>query len=236
MSFNFKSINDNIENSVTTQMCPILSLQDFKTIWFKNEKDILFLLNQLNSLDFRPEITLDMIDLDDTLYSRDQQIQESQWSDNRAEKWNQVVLEKYWIANFTEKYYKYSDIVKSLLEVLISKQSLIITAWIPAIQFGKLNRLDINPSTLPVIVSSKTNQKTVKLVSYIVNNLKFKPWKIIIYDDKVGDFHKKIPSLSKILWIEIVVNKVELSKQDPTKILSLNQKIYISWEIPNFNH
>ena len=55
----------------------------------------------------------------------------------------------------------------------------------------------------------------------------FLPGKIIIYDDRVGNFLDKVPSLVKLLGIEIVVNEVRLSEKSINKIESISQTIFL---------
>lgn len=81
----------------------------------KNIGNLITLAAQIESLPYRPEVTQNVIDFDDTLYSRYSQLQLPEFQDNRGEAGNALIREQIGFRNFIERFYTRSGAVKRIL-------------------------------------------------------------------------------------------------------------------------
>ncbi len=224
----FSLLRDYIRESDHQEVSGLIQPEDIFNLWFWSIDEIIPILQRLFQLTYFPEKTLDVIDFDDTLYSRTPQLQEARFQENRWEAGNKMILEELgWYSNFTERYYSTTNLVKNIVQVVLSKTSLILTAGKIELQGSKLNKTRLSRAWVNVNVVASSKDKPRQLLEYIVNDLWYIPGKIIIYDDRVRYFKKAWPALSKMLWwIEIVIDKVKLKDSDISNIQRIEQTIY----------
>lgn len=225
-------LNNRITHSETFEV-PGLILPDDIENFQSNVGSILSFSAALDSLPNRPEITLNMLDFDDTLHSRSRQLQMPLLQDNRGLEWNRVLKEVIWYQKVLEDFYTHNHVIRRLLGV-IEKQSsthkaFILTAGETNWQMAKCESVWINNYEVPIEVVEKGSDKPRKLLEYIIA-LGYIPWKIIIYEDRPEYFLESGAALSKMLqWTEIVVDKVVLSQWTTSRqIESIEQTIFVA--------
>ena len=92
----------------------------------------------------------------------------------------------------------------------------------------KVDSLDICRESVALITVDFALKKPLELIKYIIDTLKYVPWKIIIYEDKPECFEWEMQSIRQLLpKTEIVVDKVFLNPPWMMKqIHSIEQNIY----------
>ncbi|NDK09799.1 hypothetical protein GW846_03405 [Candidatus Gracilibacteria bacterium] len=225
-----RGLNDRIVSSITHE--PLNKLLHPVSVFSKNIGDLLSLGERLSRLDYRAESTLNVVDFDDTLYSRYEQLQLKGFQDNRGEMGNKFVRENFGFRKFIEKFYSRSRAVEKILGVVESQTethtSLILTAGMQDLQELKVDSLDICRESVALITVDFALKKPLELIKYIIDTLKYVPGKIIIYEDKPECFEGEMQSIRQLLpKTEIVVDKVFLNPPGMMKqIHSIEQNIY----------
>jgi len=186
--------------------------------------------SQLDQLPYAANATLNMLDFDDTLYSRTPQLQLPTFQDNRGSAWDRV-LEEMGHQNVLEQFYRSSRAVRRLMWI-IEKQwknhkALILTAWNDDWQIGKCASIWIHGWVVPIEVVPSWADKPRTLLEYIIE-LWYIPGKIIIYEDRPEYFLQSASALAKMLpHTEIVIDKVTLAQWHPSRqIDSIEQTIF----------
>lgn len=193
---------------------------------------IFTMFNEVIKLPHNPNEKLNVIDLDDTIYSRFNQLQLSLLNENRGEEWNKVIREIMWgYEKFCEMFYKDTQAVPEFVDMIKNQNSMILTAWRPEFQEFKLKNIWSNLDKADRIVVDSSKQKPAYLLLYIIYKLWYIPWEINIYDDRVKYFKEHADFLSKLLKTDININEVILSAYDTTKIESINQSSYLQTKL-----
>lgn len=198
----------------------------------KNIWDLISLAAQIESLAYRPEVTLNVVDFDDTLYSRYSQLQLPEFQDNRGQAGNILLRDKIGFRNFIEQFYTRSGAVQRILGVVESQtekhRSLILTAGIKELQEMKVDSIKISRKDVPVISVSDSKSKPRMMLLHIIHRLWYIPGKIIIYEDRPECFEKEMHALRQLLPnTEIVIDKVMLNPPWTVRqIAAIEQNIY----------
>ncbi len=218
-----------ISSEVHTPQAPFLkSVQKVS----QNIGDLISLGAQLEALVYRPEVTLNVVDFDDTLYSRYSQLQLPEFQDNRGEAGNTLIREQIRFRNFIERFYTRSWAVQRILWVVESQttkhKSLILTAGVKELQDMKVDSIQISRKDVPVVSVSDSKAKPRMMVFHIIHRLWYKPGKIIIYEDRPECFEKEMPALRQLFpHTEIVIDKVTLNPPGNVRqIAAIEQSIY----------
>lgn len=233
---NFQQLRDYIQTSQVIEIPLGISQDDiilYQTVFGTN---YLKILQQVRNCSRAIE-NFDVIDFDDTLCSRIKTlVEEILLQDNRGKAGNEMIQQYLWgYQKYSEKYYKDVILVKSLLNVLLSKESLLLSAG-DELQEYKFSDTRIAQVNVPKTVVTFHNQKPLQILKYILEK-KCIPKKIIIYDDKTGIYNTLYSFwdveyknygylLAKTLEIEVVVNTVVLDKIDGAEIDYMEQYIY----------
>ncbi len=155
---------------------------------------------------------LKILDFDDTIFSREQQLSEEKLlRENRWAEWIKVILEEFWIDNFIEKYYKGKDFPKDLFQEDDETDIVIITAGHPKIQLAKIQATWLN--SFPVRITYSGAEKPLALQNYIQEN-KLSPELIEVYEDRPEYFIDARESLEKNTWAKLRIYKVEMDWND----------------------
>jgi hypothetical protein len=165
-----------------------------------------YLVSQLDKKDVNIIVT----DLDDTIFSRNEQLE---WSEelrkNRWVNWNTKIINEIWIKNYINSWVKWKDYPKNIISLLNKKTDVIITAGFLEIQKMKVQELWI--TDYKMIVVNEWKDKIISTIQYIIYDLGFIPSSITIYEDRPEFFVKYRDLLSDILWTKIIVNKVHMT-------------------------
>jgi hypothetical protein len=196
--------------------------QEILNVFKEFNIDFFDLLIQISKLP-RIDEKLVIADFDDTLLSRDPQLQIWIFQDNRWSKWDEVIKKLFGSFSwFVEKFYFEQYLTKEVLRIVRDNVSMILTTWKPELQYKKINKVWL--SDIPVVIVPKSYMKPVVLLKYIVDKIWYIPAKWLdIYDDRCEFFNQWWNFLSKIFGIQIDVNEVKLKWN---KLDSINNKTY----------
>ena len=168
--------------------------------------------NLVSQLD-KKDVNIIVTDLDDTIFSRNEQLE---WSEelrkNRGVNWNTKIINEIWIKNYIDTWVKWKDYPKNIISLLNKKTDVIITAGFLEIQKMKVQELWI--SDYKMIVVDEWKDKIISTIQYIIYDLGFIPSSITIYEDRPEFFVKYSDLLSNILWTKIIVNKVYMTNNN----------------------
>lgn len=224
-------LEDKFSNSV--EYFDIDDIQNLILPWdFHEDIDLyswefLSLVNKVNKLPHFNDEIFNVVDLDNTIYSRTPTLQMSKLNENRWEAGNKVIVEElWWYQEFCRKYYKKNQAVKDFVDLLKQKNSLILTAWQTDFQNIKLDSIWYWIEKVEKVIVKRDHEKPLKLLMYIIYRLWYIPGTINVYDDRVNFFNKFAPLLSKLLKTNININEVKLSEQKTNEIQSIDQIKY----------
>lgn len=171
-------------------------------------KNIEIFENEVKNLEKTDDIFI-VSDFDDTIFCRKEQLENSEiLRNNRWNKWNEVIKNVIWIDNFIEKFYKNKNFPNDITKNFSKKLTLILTAWYQDIQNAKLKAtwLDIFPKKIVY----ESFEKPFEMVKYIVEELKFIPNEIHIYEDRPEHFLEKKQKIEDFLKTKIKIFFVEM--------------------------
>lgn len=226
----FFSLRDKITQSETIVPHWFISPQEIvefsQRFW-----DMPQVIQKLSRLPRFPDRTLDVLDFDDTISSRDKSFfRVPELIDRRWALGNEFIEREIGFLWFVHQVYQTKDTVAELVNVLMSKNpltpSLLLSAGLEGLQNLKFKRTQLS-SSQNIVVDSQS-MKPEELLKYIIDTLWYIPGKIIIYEDRPECFLKTAELLVKILGIEIVVNHVHLSSDRFNTIDSIQQTIFQS--------
>ena len=177
----------------------LLELTEFNWLYdhWKN------LVSQLEKKDQNIIIT----DLDDTIFSRKEQLEQSdELRNNRWIKGNHKIINEIWIKKYIDTWVKNKTYPNDIIRLLNKNTDVIITAGFLEIQKMKVQELWI--SDYKMLVVDEWKDKIIATIQYIIFDLGFIPSSITIYEDRPEFFIEYRDLLSDILWTQIVINKV----------------------------
>lgn len=226
---NLSNIRDHINSSQKNETLNIILADDIIKLTWLWVDSIIWLTKRLSKLPIKKDIVLNVLDFDDTLYSRFNQLQEPVFQDNRWSEWNRVIRQ-IWIDNFVNKFYKKTWAVIKLLRILENQnhnhRSIILTAWEMDLQKLKCEAVWIAWNKPKVVVVKESKSKPMKMLLEILESW-YIPGKIIVYEDRPEFFlWSNWKTLAKMLGIEIVVDHIFLEQDDTTKIARIDQNIF----------
>jgi hypothetical protein len=99
----------------------------------------------------------------------------------------------------------YPTVITSKLR---KNHDLILTAWYEDIQREKIKACNLHHINYKIV--SSPEEKIIESIKYIVNELKFIPSKIIIYEDRPKYFIDYKTFLEDFFWIDIEIMLVEM--------------------------
>ncbi len=226
---NLSNIRDHINSSQKNESSNIILAEDIMKLTWLSVNSIIKLTEKLSLLKIKKEVVLNVLDFDDTLYSRFNQLQSSLYQDNRWNEWNKLIRQN-GIDNFIKKFYKKTWAVLKLFKILENQnhnhRSIILTAWENDLQLLKCEAIWIVWNKPKIVVVKESKNKPMKMLSEIIESW-YIPWKIIVYEDRPEFFlWNNWKTLAKMLWIEIVVDHIFLEQDDSTKIAKIDQNIF----------
>ena len=178
------------------------------------EKELILLKLKIKNLIKKDEFLI-VSDLDDTIFSTYNIIKEDYRKWKRWDNWNQYIIKNNLIdkiINLEYKNHKYPTIITKLLK---PNKDLILTAWIKEFQEKKISALWLEQ--IKYIIVNKASEKIEALILYIINDLKYIPKTIIIYEDRPEYFIKYSEYIEKLLWtkIEIMIVDIKNNNKNP---------------------
>jgi hypothetical protein len=226
---NLSNIRDHIISTEKNEVKDLILIQDLINLTWLSVESIISLSEKITKLNIKSNVVLNVIDFDDTIYSRFNQLQLPILQDNRWLEWNKVIR-KIWIDKYVDNFYKKTCSVIKMLKILENQnsnhKSIILTAWEEDLQRLKCRAIWINWNKPKISVVKESKSKPLKLLIDILE-LGYIPWKIIIYEDRPEIFlWNNWKTLAKMLWIEIVVDHVFLDQNDTTQISEIRQNIF----------
>ncbi|MDD3793633.1 MAG: hypothetical protein PHI37_02390 [Candidatus Gracilibacteria bacterium] len=226
---NLSNIRDHINSSQKNESSNIVLAEDIMNLTGLSVDEIIGLAKRLSLLPIKREVVLNVLDFDDTLYSRFNQLQFPIYQDNRGSEGNKVIRQK-GIDNFVSKFYKRSGAVIKLLTILENQnhnhRSIILTAGENDLQKLRCKAVGIDGNKPKVVVVKESKNKPMKMLLEILEQ-GYIPGKIIVYEDRPEFFlGNNGRTLAKMLGIEIVVDHIFLRQDDTTKIAKIDQNIF----------
>jgi len=156
----FSKIRDHIAKSTIVVTPPFILPEEITLLQTGTQTDVMSLITDIRLLPHHSDVTLDVIDLDDTAYTRVHTLQDPMLMDNRGSAGNQVIQERPGGYNgFVDRFYSTSGVVRDMLEVLLSKESLLLTAGDMELQRLKCRALRIDMTQVPIQVVESASQK-----------------------------------------------------------------------------
>lgn len=163
---------------------------------------------KLNKLE-KKDIDLIITDFDDTIFSTKKLIDNDYRKWRRWQEWNIYILENNLIDTIINEVYKDVDFPKTISSKLRKNHDLILTAWIDIFQIEKIKAANLNHINTRVVLNPE--DKIIETIKYIVNDLKFIPNKITIFEDRPKYFIEYKDFLESFLWIKIEIMFVEMT-------------------------
>lgn len=158
----------------------------------------------------RKNINIIISDLDDTIFSRNEQLE---WSDilrnNRWINGNLKIINEIWISNYINQWVRWKQYPKNIISLLNKDTDLILTAGFLEIQKMKVQALWILDYNM--IVVDNAQDKIISTIQYVIFNLWFIPSSITIYEDRPNFFIEYRELLEDILDTKIIIKLVEMT-------------------------
>ncbi len=184
--------------------------------------DIDIKAQNISELKEKKGFQLNIVDFDDTLFSRNPQFAaDKEFSLRRWDEWTKYVYEWYGIEKFIDDFYLWQTCTPEILKVFKSdwenQKSIVLTAWYEDLQKRKRDAIKDTFDTF-IITSSGKNKPGI-IVDFVLNNLWFIPEYINIYDDKVKDFESTLPFLALLLWSQFRLYQVNLGTAEISQLI-----------------
>lgn len=168
-----------------------------------------FYLQEIASLSKEKDMIIRIVDFDDTLFSRTEQLEkEKKLSENRAGAGIDVIVNEMGISHFIDTYYRGQDFPKDIFNLLDSETDLILTAGLRELQYMKTEAVGL--LDFPTTVVNEGKDKILETLRYIVFEFGIIPAEVIIYEDRPDHFIKYRELLEGLLWCKITIILVEM--------------------------
>ena len=168
-----------------------------------------FYLKEIASLSRDEGVVIRIVDFDDTLFSRDEQLEkESSLRENRGWAGIDVIVNSMWISQFIDRYYRGQDFPRDIFNLMNPETDLIITAWLRELQYMKTEAVWL--LDFPTTVVDEWKDKVLEVLRYIVFEFGVIPSEVIIYEDRPEYFIEYRELLEWLLWTKIIIMKVEM--------------------------
>lgn len=164
----------------------------------------------------KKEITFSICDIDDTLFSRKEQLEnEDELVKRRWSKGNTYMINTIGIHNMIQKYYKGKAYPQDIIGTLSPENSLLLTAGVVEYQKSKVSAMNLN--NYPIKIVQRGKDKILATLRYIIFELKYIPSHITLYEDRPEYFIEYRDFLESILWCTLTIIHVEMDGNDGYK-------------------
>lgn len=168
-----------------------------------------FYLKEIASLSRDEGVVIRIVDFDDTLFSRDEQLEkESSLRENRGWAGIDVIVNDMWISQFIDTYYRGHDFPRDIFNLMNPETDLILTAGLRELQYMKTEAVWL--LDFPTTVVDAWKDKVLEVLRYIVFEFGVIPSEVIIYEDRPEYFIEYRELLEWLLWTKITIMKVEM--------------------------
>ena len=173
-----------------------------------SEKAKKILKEKVKKLDKKDDYLI-ISDFDDTIFSRKQQLEDSELiKNNRWNIWNFVMRKIIWIDNIIKDFYLNKDFPKIITNKLRKNHDLILTAGYNDFQEAKIKACGLDYINYSIVPGWE--EKILETINYIIHHLAFIPNKVTIYEDRPKYFTLYKDFLEDILWTEFEIIFVEM--------------------------
>lgn len=169
-------------------------------------KNIKIFENNIKNLE-KSEQTFIVSDFDDTIFSTKEILEKDVRKWRRWNEWNKYIEEVIWIKNFVKDFYE-NKIFPDTITKKFDKNTLILTAWFENLQNAKLKATWLD--RFPIKVVYESLDKPFEMVKYIIENLKFIPKEIHIFEDRPEHFLATKNEIENFLNTKIKIFFVEM--------------------------
>lgn len=164
----------------------------------------------------KKDITLKMVDFDDTIFSRYEQLHGTDENSillqkNRGNKWNEMIKSTIWIENMINQYYKDKKFPQTIVEKMNPAYDVILTAGFEDIQQVKIQATKLE--YFPLVVVEKWEDKPQNLIEYIIS-LGYIPEKVEIYEDRPQNFEASKEEFEAITGAKMDIFFVEMENNE----------------------
>jgi len=168
-----------------------------------------FYLQEIASLSRDKDTVIRIVDFDDTLFSREEQLEkESTLRENRGWAGIDVIVNTMWISQFIDTYYRGYDFPHDIFNLMNPETDLILTAGLRELQYMKTEAVWL--LDFPTTVVDEWKDKVLEVLRYIVFEFGVIPREVIIYEDRPEYFIEYRELLEWLLWTNITIMKVEM--------------------------
>lgn len=175
-----------------SDLTPYVGLID---VWKEHEKNL-----------EKKDININIVDFDDTLFSRKEQLENPLLRENRARQWIEVIFNNLWVDNFINDYYLWKKFPQDIINLLDVKNDLILTAWEYELQHEKIEACNLSKYKKRVV--ALWEDKIIETIRYVLYDLWYIPKSITLYEDRPEIFLKYKPLIEWVLWTTIIIKKV----------------------------
>ncbi len=157
----------------------------------------------------KKQTVFSIIDLDDTLFSRKQMLEnDKRLRENRWYTGNMIVINEIGLHNMIEKYYRWKKYPQEIISEKDPQASLILTAWVP--EYQKLKQEEMWISHFPMRIVWEGKDKVLETIRYVLFELRYIPKEIIVYEDRPQYFIEYRDLIEWVLWIKLTIMYVEM--------------------------
>jgi len=175
------------------------------------EKELKELEKKKNKLE-KKDIDLVISDFDDTIFSTKKLIDRDYRKWRRWAEWNTFIVENNLIDKIIDEIYKGVKYPKDISSKLRKNHDLILTVWIDEFQIKKIKATWLD--YINNVIVDTAEKKIIETIKYVVNNLKFIPNKITIFEDRPKYFLENKDFIEKFLWTKLEIMFVEMTSNN----------------------
>lgn len=159
-------------------------------------------------------------DLDDTLFSRAEQLEkEPELVLRRWYMWNTYLINEIGMPSMIKKYYTNKSYPRDIVDTFTTHESLILTAGIYEYQIGKQKALWL--TDFPIKIVSEWKDKILELIRYVIYTLEYVPSEVTVYEDRPQFFIEYRTFIEECLGTKLNVYLVEMDGNDEYKKIEL---------------
>lgn len=167
----------------------------------------------------KKDIDLKICDLDDTLFSRQEQLEsEELLKNNRWVSGNTQIFNILGLDNYIQKYYSWVSFPQKIFSTLNQDCDLILTAGMKELQYAKAQATWIDTFNITVVPDAQ--DKVLETIRYVIFELKYIPSSITIYEDRPQYFIEYRELLQDILGTKVHIMYVEMDGNNGYKKIS----------------
>lgn len=156
----------------------------------------------------KKDIDLIIADLDDTIFSTKELIDNDYRKWRRWKEWNKFILKNNLIPKIIKEVYL-KDFPKIISSKLRINHDLILTAGVEQFQIEKIKAIKLEHINLKVVDDAE--KKILAAIEYITDILGFIPNKITVYEDRPKYFIEYKNLLEKTIWTKVEIMFVEMN-------------------------